>query len=220
MRHRRRRRAIKVVLLALLLLAPVAVAIVAWRFAGPALLGSRPRAAYFIASERGSVRLWSQEVSVVPPPPPADVRIAVAEPGVVEVYFSQGAAPWTGVTSNLAPATTSSGFAGVRWGGEVLARGYGIPAGNTSYHFIARSRSVHLSWALIITIASLPALVLLLLRYRRRRLIARGRCAECGYDLRATPDRCPECGALAAVTSSPQSRRTPRESAFARLRSA
>ena len=50
-------------------------------------------------------------------------------------------------------------------------------------------------WLPMACAAVLPAIWLVLaLRARRRRGI--GLCTACGYDLRATPERCPECGAV------------------------
>jgi hypothetical protein len=49
-------------------------------------------------------------------------------------------------------------------------------------------------WFLALLFAVLPAVrVRAMIRNRRR--FGAGLCPACGYDLRATPGRCPECGA-------------------------
>jgi hypothetical protein len=53
-------------------------------------------------------------------------------------------------------------------------------------------------WFLAPLFAILPALHLRSTLRSRRRNRA-GHCPRCGYDLRATPERCPECGAVPAV---------------------
>jgi hypothetical protein len=47
-------------------------------------------------------------------------------------------------------------------------------------------------WFLVAVFALCPIMALALKLTRRR--IKEGHCAACGYDVRATPERCPECG--------------------------
>jgi hypothetical protein len=63
-------------------------------------------------------------------------------------------------------------------------------------------------WGVVLGSAVLPAAWVM---HRRRKAvaakrIARGECAACGYDLRATPGRCPECGATRLPHHSPAQR--------------
>jgi len=79
-----------------------------------------------------------------------------------------------------APARYSSGVTGTRrvsyWSLSILP--------NAPRHALVWMVPV---WALLVTRS--------LVRWVRfRRATRRGRCRRCGYDLRASPERCPECG--------------------------
>lgn len=81
------------------------------------------------------------------------------------------------------------------------------------YHMKTASRQ----WAVVgvqlpfiaLVAAVLPACQFVRQRRRRRRLSS-GLCLSCGYDLRGTPGRCPECGTviMAALPHNPPMHRT------------
>jgi hypothetical protein len=51
-------------------------------------------------------------------------------------------------------------------------------------------------WSLVAILSILPICWATLLRQRRSHRLRPNLCPVCSYDLRATPDRCPECGAV------------------------
>jgi hypothetical protein len=65
-------------------------------------------------------------------------------------------------------------------------------------------------WLLAGVTGILPAwrLARLIQAIRRRRRPRIGLCPNCGYDLRATPDRCPECGAMTTAHTARAARST------------
>lgn len=71
--------------------------------------------------------------------------------------------------------------------GFVPASGSGLPSGSSLIPY----------WFPTTLAAVLP--LAWIVRHRLRRPYS-GRCATCGYDLRATPGRCPECGTVPAQT--------------------
>jgi hypothetical protein len=86
---------------------------------------------------------------------------------------------------------------GLDWASSVS--GPSVPRADRRYYWLALP-----CWAAAALFAALPIHQARAIRRRRRaRLAATGRCTACGYDLRATPQRCPECGTPAGAGALP-----------------
>jgi hypothetical protein len=77
---------------------------------------------------------------------------------------------------------------------KLVRAGLKTPAGNLTRRFW------YVPFWAVCVVAAAPAALLLWRRHALRRRGRQGLCRTCGYDLRATPGRCPECGTIACDT--------------------
>lgn len=84
--------------------------------------------------------------------------------------------------------------------GRSIRNGYGFTSMDFRFtdagHPVRFRRLTVPFWPLILLLFIAPAVALRRALWRRRQAarLAAGLCSACGYDIRATPNRCPECG--------------------------
>jgi hypothetical protein len=96
------------------------------------------------------------------------------------------------------------------WANPTISLGLGIRYGRSPANDPKAAPFFGLVLPFLLVVAATTILPLiwsaLLFRgYRKRRQKLQGLCPVCGYDLRATPDHCPECGTVPELASLPKS---------------
>jgi hypothetical protein len=132
-------------------------------------LFARPERSAFVGSARGRLLLVQQSAATHAGAVDASHCGVFGSPGSVVVYSPPHVVQGTGF---LGFGRASQAFP---WGGAASV--FAIPL-----------------WAVVAVTLALP-LSALRRRLRDSQWSRQGRCRNCGYDLRASPDRCPECGA-------------------------
>jgi hypothetical protein len=109
---------------------------------------------------------------------------------VTNLYFRKSTLT---ITLNYPPPNKFS-FLGFGWDDRSLTIGVTNPPTVPMTYSTERTRKLQIPWWFVcLATASLPIYCLLKKPQANR---PTGHCRTCGYDLRATPDRCPECGTI------------------------
>jgi hypothetical protein len=115
-------------------------------------------------------------------------------------YFVAGSGPWRWLTVanhgilEIGRGHTNGTLSGLQW---MVIPAEKYPKYREWFFYFVRNPTGWVIgiplWFCMIVLAGLSAI-----SFRHRRTRSPGFCQKCGYDLRATPARCPECGTLAS----------------------
>lgn len=140
---------------------------------------SDSRSSFSLKSDRGGVAAWQRRESIRIPSAPDFEWTRHAPRGYLE-------------------AISNGRFrrVGSKW--QLLGFGFLGNVEISSFILVTSGSAVFVPYWAPVLITALAPLLCLCSRAGRRRIMARRRerrCLSCGYDIRAIPDRCPECGA-------------------------
>jgi len=101
-------------------------------------------------------------------------------------HYTDGGLSYRPATRAFAPSTDFTSSATL-WS----RAGFFFGSGDIPGHYLIQIIVPY--WSLA-ALGALPSLALIVKHAQRRRLLAKNLCPACGYDLRASAERCPECG--------------------------
>ena len=115
------------------------------------------------------------------------------------IGVSGGAVHFDVIKPSATPSDGRSGTSAFGVGHSPPVPAYALsPTGGPNI-YLGESESVSVRLWLLVLVTAVPPAAWIALRVRAWWIVAPGHCASCGYDLRATPERCPECGTVPQV---------------------